>query len=133
MLVAIPTRSEVEDSLNSSNVYASPGTDSITTFFYKECFHIVGDALTEVVKAVYAGNRPSESQRTSLMLYTTKPRDKRRLSMLNSDLKVLTGFEVGRHRRVLTHTLCPQQLAAGDERRISFGISQARDAVYVAG
>ena len=141
MLVAIPTKAEVEDSLNSSNVHASPGTDSITTFFYKQCFHIVGEALTEVVKTVFEGNRPTESQRTSMMLYTTKPgksgstkpRDKRRLSMLNSDFKVLTGIEVGRHRRVLTHTLCPQQLAAGDDRRISFGISQARDAVFAAG
>ena len=53
--------------------------------------------------------------------------------MLNSDFKVLTGIEVGRHRRVLTHTLCPQQLAAGDDRRISFGISQARYAVFAAG
>ena len=74
------------------------------------------------------------------MLYTTKPgkssslkpKDKRRLSMLNSDFKVLTGIDVGRYSRVLTHTLCPQQLAAGDDRRITFGICLARDAVYAA-
>ena len=140
MMVAIPTKGEVEDYVKSSNLHASPGTDSITSYLYKECFHILGDALTNVAKEVFGGHQPTYSQRTSLMLYTTKPgkssslkpKDKRKLSMLNSDLKVLTGIDVGRYSRVLTHTLCPQQLAAGDDRRITFGICLARDAVYAA-
>ena len=141
MMVATPTKAEVKESLKYSNLHASPGTDSLTSFFYKECFPIMGEALTEVAKAVFEGQKPTNSQRTSMMLYTTKPgksgslfpKDKRRLSMLNSDFKILTGIEVVRHSKVVTHTLCPQQLAAGDDRRISFGICQARDAVYAAG
>ena len=62
-----------------------------------------------------------------------KPDDKRRLSLLNADFKVLTGLEVGRYRQVLGHTLCPQQLAEADDKRITFGICQARDAIYAAG
>ena len=58
------------------------------------------------------------------------PRDKRRLSLLNSDFKVLSGIELGRYNKVLTHTLSPQQLACGDNRRITFGISLARDAIH---
>ena len=61
-----------------------------------------------------------------------KAKDKRRLSLLNADFKVLTGLEVGRFRKVLTHTLSPHQLALGDDRRISFGIFNARDAIYAA-
>ena len=61
-----------------------------------------------------------------------KPKDKRRLSLLNSDFKVFTGMELGRYNRVLSHTLSPCQLAAGDDRRITFGISLARDAIYAA-
>ena len=53
--------------------------------------------------------------------------------MLNSDFKVLTGLEVTRHNQILAHTLCPEQLAAGSDRRISHGICLARDAVYAAG
>ena len=53
--------------------------------------------------------------------------------MLNSDFKVITGIELGRYNKVITHTLSPQQLAAGDDRRITFGISLARDAIYAAG
>ena len=33
---------------------------------------------------------------------------------------------------MLTYTLCPEQLAAGDDRRITFGICLARDDVYTA-
>ena len=141
MLTAIPTRAEVEESLKTSNLHAAPGNDSITSFLYKECFNILGDSLTEVAVAVFEGQQPTYSQRTSLMLYTDKPnksrsikpKDKRRLSLSNSDFKILTGIEVGRYRKVLTHTLCPEQLADGDDRRISHGICQARDAVYAAG
>ena len=141
MLVAKPTKTEVEESVNSSNMHAAPGTDGITSFVYKECFHILGDALTEVAQAVFGGEQPTKSQRTSLMLccskpgkaQSLKPKDKRRLSLLNSDFKVITGLEVGRHRKILNHTLSPEQLAAGDDRRISFGICQARDAIHAAG
>ena len=141
MLIAEPTKSEVEESVKSSNLQAAPGSDGITSLVYKECFNILGDALTEVAKEVFAGNKPSKSQRTSLMLFSSKPgksqslkpKDKRRLSLLNSDFKILTGIELGRYNKVLGHTLSPHQLAAGDDRRITFGISLARDAIYAAG
>ena len=141
MLTAVPTRVEVEESVKTSNMNAAPGTDGITSFVYKECFNILGDALTEVVRAIHRGQQPTRSQRTSLMLFTSKPgktsslkpEDKRRLSMLNTDFKVVTGVEVGRHNKILSHTLCPQQLAAGSDRRITHGICLARDAVYAAG
>ena len=140
MLVAVPTKSEVEESVKTSNVHAAPGSDGITSLVYRECFPILGDALTEVAKEVFAGSQPSKSQRTSLMLFSSKPakaqsikpKDKRRLSLLNSDFKVFSGMELGRYNQVLTHTLSPCQLAAGDDRRITFGITLARDAIYAA-
>ena len=90
-----------------------------------------------MVVAVHSGQQPTESQRTSLMVFSPKPnkgqsinpRDKRRLSMLNSDFKVITGVILKRYNKVLTHTLSPQQLAVGDDRRITFGICQAKDAI----
>ena len=38
-----------------------------------QCFHILGDALTEVAKEVHSGQLPSKSQRTSLMMFSSKP------------------------------------------------------------
>ena len=62
-----------------------------------------------------------------------KPKDKKRLSLLNSDFKVITGLDRARYQRVLSHTLCPEQLAESDDKRITFGVCLARDAVYAAG
>ena len=62
-----------------------------------------------------------------------KPGDKRRISLLNSDFKVLTGLEAIRFGDTATHTLSPVQLVAGSDRRIHHGINNARDAINQAG
>ena len=62
-----------------------------------------------------------------------KPGDKRKLSLLNSDFKSVTGITNNRLKQVATHTLSPCQLAMGDDRRIHHGINQARDAIMAAG
>ena len=61
------------------------------------------------------------------------PQDKRRISLLNSDFKVASGLEAGKLKKILTHILSPQQLVAGDDRRIYHGINLARDAIWAAG
>ena len=93
-------------------MHGAPGSDGITSLLYRECFHILGDALTEVSQAIHKGGKPTQSQKTSLMMFATKPgkiqsvkpRDKRRLSLLNTDFKAITGIEVGRYSKVLSHT-----------------------------
>ena len=52
MLTTAPTKQEVLDTLEASNLHAAPGTDGLTSYFYKECFDTMGDTLTEVVTAV---------------------------------------------------------------------------------
>ena len=72
------------------------------------------------------GNKPKKPN-------STKPSDKRKISLLNSDFKVATGIDNNRFKKVATHTLSPCQLAAGDDRRIHHGINSARDAIAAAG
>ena len=64
---------------------------------------------------------------------SSKPAVKRKVSLINADFKVLRGLEVARYSQVLGHSPCPAQLAAAGDRKISFGICQARDAIYAAG
>ena len=140
MLLSAPTKEEVEDTLAESNLHAAPGTDGLTSFFYKECFNTMGDPLTEFVSAVFTGDKPSSSQRTSLMVFgsnpkkakTIKPGDKRRISLLNADFKVISGIESRRFKKTATWTLSPHQLVAGDDRRIHHGINLARDAILAS-
>ena len=58
-----------------------------------------------------------------------KPGDKRRISLLNSDFKVVTGIEARRFGKTATHSLSPVQLVAGADRRIHHGVNMARDAI----
>ena len=49
----VPTKEEMKESISTSNLHAAPGTDGITSYLYHECFEILGDALTDVAKAVH--------------------------------------------------------------------------------
>ena len=139
-LLAEPTRQEAIDTLAESHLHAAPGTDGLTSYFYHKCFHIIGDSLTEVITAVFDGNKPTLSQRTSKMVFgckpnkskSLKPSDKRRISLLNTDFKTISGIESRRFKNTATRTLSPLQLVAGDDRRIHHGINLARDAIQAS-
>ena len=141
MLLEIPTKVEVKVSLESAKTNAAPGTDGITNLVYKECWDILGDGLVEVSKGIHDGGRPTLSQRTSLMVYgskankppnSTDPKHKRRISLLNSDFKIVSGIYNNRLNKVSTHTLNQNQLSVGSDRRIHHGINKARDAIMFA-
>ena len=90
----------------------------------------MGAPLTSVMQEVSQCKPLTSSQRTSLMVFGTKPKkpnsllpqDKRRISLLNSDFKVASGLEAGILKPMLTHTLSHLQLVAGKDRRIYNGI-----------
>ena len=141
MLTKVPSKEELKDSVWSANMHAAPGNDGLTNLVYKLCWDILGDSLTEVATAILGGQPPTLSQRTSLMVYGNKankpsnspdPKHKRRISLLNSDFKVITGIPNKRLKQVATHTLNQNQLSAGDDRRIHHGINKARDAIFMA-
>ena len=139
-LLKHPTKKEVQDTLANSNQHPAPGADGLTSYFYTQCFHVIGDPLTEVVQAVFSGEKPSLSQRTSIMVFGSKPKkansskpgEKRRISLLNCDFKTISGLESGRLKKTATHTLSPLQLVARDDRRIHHGINLARDAIQAS-
>ena len=141
MFLSIPSLSDVKEILSASNLLAAPGTDGIPSLLYSKCWNVMGTALTEVVQAIFKGGQPPVSMQTALMVFGSKPKkpnsikpgDKRRISLLNSDFKVVTGLEGHRFGKTATHSLSPVQLVAGSDRRIHHGINQARDAILQAG
>ena len=137
-LRAVPEKEEVREVVFNSNLSAAPGTDGITSLLYKEHWNLLGDPLVQVVQAVHQGEPPTPSQRTCLMVFGSKPKklsslkpsDKRRISLLNADFKIITGVEASRFKKTFTHTLCPEQMVAGDDRRIHHMINKARDCIF---
>ena len=59
--------------------------------------------------------------------------DKRKISLLNADFKIITGIFNERLKDIASHTLSSCQLAMGSDRRIHHGINGARDAIIAAG
>jgi hypothetical protein len=136
-----PDAEKVRKVVNSSNLYAAPGTDGIPSLLYKECWNVLGTPLTEVMLAIGEGQNLQKSMRTSLMVFGSKPKkpssilpsDKRKISLLNADFKVATGLESDLLKESATHTLSKLQLVAGEDRRIHHGINLARNAIHAAG
>ena len=55
MFVTLPTKQEVLDTINYSNLNAAPGTDGINSLVYKVCLDTLGDSLSEVVTSIFQG------------------------------------------------------------------------------
>nr|MCS5593020.1 reverse transcriptase domain-containing protein [Porticoccaceae bacterium] len=136
-LLADISEENVKASLASSNIHGSPGCDGIPGSVYKALWETLGPSLTHVLAEIYEGAEPTKTMRTSLMLFAPKPnkaksfkaKDKRKISLLNTDFKTLTGIITSRLSKTTTHTLSPNQFASGDDRRISHAICLARDAI----
>ena len=141
MLLVPPSQNEIYKVICSSNLLASPGTDGIPYLLYKTCWSVIKDFLTEMILDIFNGENPTPSQRRSLMVFTSKPKylnsnkpgHKRRISLINTCFKIMTGIEAIRLNSTATHTLSPMQLVAGSDRRIHHGICRARDTVMAAG
>ena len=137
MLGKIPDKQEVLETLKAANMHAAPGTDGISSLFYTVCWDIMGEALTDVVKAKFLGESLPVSMRTAMMVFAAKPKksqsilpkDKRRIIILNCDFKIIEGLEARRFRKIGNRILSPSQYVAGSDRRIHHGISKARDAI----
>ena len=116
-----PTVETVKEVVNSSNLYAAPGTEGLPSLLYKECWAVLGNPLTEVMLAIGDGQALQKSMLTSLMVFGSKPKkansilpgDKRKISLLNADFKVATGLDAKLLKETATHTLSPLQLVAG--------------------
>ena len=137
MLEKKPTKKEILEVLKEVNLNSAPGTDGLTFLLYSVHWDILGDALLAMISAMWEGSALTASQRTSLMVFGVKPGkansllpgDLRRISLLNSDFKLMTSLEAHRFKSTMTHTVSPLQLVAGDDRRIHHGIARARDAI----
>ena len=140
ILELLPEPPEILEALVSSNLNASAGSDGITSLVSKECWEVLGDCVTEVIKALFRGSPPTVSMRTAIMVFSSKPKklnslkpnDKRRISILNCDFKLYEGLLAKRFRKLGARVLSPMQYVAGGDRTIHHGIARARDAIESA-
>ena len=112
MLDSPITNTDIRKSLTKANQKASPGADGIPYSFYLSFWPDIGDHLCDIVRHIYEEGPPTASMSTSHMVFSAKPgkqgshkpKDKRKLSMLAADYKVLTGVIAARLRKTENHT-----------------------------
>ena len=59
-------------------------------------------------------------------------KDKRKISLLNADFKILTSLENKRFSSIISHLISPSQFALGKEKRIHHAIALARDTIFLS-
>ena len=114
-LEALPGEKELRAVVRAAHHLAVPGTDSIPSLLYHECWDKMAGPLMQMVQAIFRGAVPTMSQRTSLMVFGSKPKHpnsldpvhKRRISLINIDMKLVTGIDAARFHQTATHTLSP--------------------------
>ena len=90
----------------------------------------------EVLRHVVQEGVPAKSIQYSYLVFSSKPgkagsilpKDLRKLSLLQTDHKILTGVLAARLRKTEAYTLSVHQYAAGP-RKIQHAITQARDLI----
>merc|ERR1712147_253599 len=127
---------DVKASLLFANRNSSPGSDGLTYLTYLACWDSLGPHLSDVIREIVKAGKLPESMRNSFLVFSpkinkeqsTRIKDKRKLSLLQTDFKVLTGLLAGRLRKTEKHTISRHQFASGS-KRISEAVCLTRDAI----
>ena len=132
-----PTIEEVKESVWSSNLNGSPGIDGITSLFYKVHWVLVREHLHQVILENFKRRTLSKTQAIGLVVSSpkpkkgnsTKPKDLRRISLLNTNYKIYSGIPARRITKRADRGLSDSQYAAGKDRLIYHAIALAAAAV----
>ena len=116
----------------------SPGSDGLTTEFYKTFWDVLGNDLLEVFTSSYESGLLTESQRTATIKCLPKKGDItditnwRPISLLNVDYKILSKALSLRLFEILPTVISEEQTCSLKGRKISHNLSTVRDCVSIA-
>ena len=127
---------DVKASLLCANRHSSPGSDGISYLTYLACWNSLGHHLSDVIRLIVKEGKLPESMKNCFLVFSpkmnkessTKIKDKRKLSLLQTDFKVLSGILAGRLKRTENHTISRHQYAAAS-KRVSQAVCLTRDAI----
>jgi len=95
----------------------TPGPDGIGTEFYRKCWNIIGDDFIQVLNEIQEKGEIPDEIKIGIITLTHKKNKKelgnyRRISLLNTDLKIYTKCLGNRLKPLLHKTLQSYQYAA---------------------
>ena len=130
------TDDEVKESLLKANRSSAPGSDGLSFLLYIQCWESLGPHLCEVLREVVKKGDMCESMKHTFLVFSpkigkessTKVKDLRKLSLLQTDFKVLSGVLVNRLKKTERHTLSEHQYSTGG-KKITHGVCRTRNAI----
>ena len=139
LLVKEITMSELITALKQMNPKASPGIDGIPSTLYVKLSKLLAPYMLEILNEILRGKEPSESMRTSTLMFLGKPKkmnsikfeDKRKISILCSDFKCIETIMTNRLNVVMQQFISASQYAC-KPKKIQQGLAAARDVVNYA-
>ena len=132
-----PSMEETKESVWSSNVHGSPGIDGITSLFYKVHWDLVGDLLHQVILENFKRRSLTKTKANGMVIFapkpkkakSTKPKDLRRISLLNTDYKIYSGIPARRITKRSKTGLSDCQYVACKHQLIYHAIALAAAAI----
>ena len=127
---------DVKASLLRANRNSAPGSDGLSYQVYLKCWDSLGEHLCEVIREIVRIGKMPESMRNSYLVFSpkigkessTRIKDKRKLALLQTDFKILSGVLAGRLKKTENHTISPHQFSAGS-KRVSHAVCLTRNAI----
>ncbi|KAI8514955.1 hypothetical protein Bbelb_075460 [Branchiostoma belcheri] len=129
---------ELFNSVHSMANNKCPGSDGLPKEFYITFWHLIGDDLLMVFNEVFDAGELSPSQKFGVVTLLPKkgdeldPKNKRPISLLNTDYKILTKVLNNRLQSVVSSVLHPDQTCGVPGRSIQCNLRLIRDIVVYA-
>ena len=101
------TEQEIYNTIKLLKTNKSPGDDGIVSEFYKEYWYLIKGKFTEVLRFIFNTNTLSQSQYNAILTLLYKKgerediRNRRPISLLNVDYKIITKLLAERLKKVL--------------------------------
>ena len=114
----------------------SPGSDSLTSEFYKKFWPILKNDFLELTEEIKRTGKMSKSQRLAILTLLYKDGEKEKLknwrpiSLLNTDYKIITKVLANRLKKKLDKIIHPDQTCGIKNRTIFENIIFTKDAIF---
>ena len=132
------TKDELWNALSTTKPNKAPGTDGLTYEFYTTFWQEIGEDLTDTINKLLQTGNLTYSQRTASITLIPKTKDPKRIdqyrpiSLLNTDLKLLTKALSNRLTKILPNIINTPQACAIKGRQIQHHTIQIRDLLTYA-
>ena len=134
---AVVTHDEITHAVKQAKNYKSPGTDGLTYEFYKAFWQLLGKDLVQVFNHSFENKHLPDSQNYGLLTLLFKKGERallsnrRPISLLNTDYKILAKASSVRLGRVLANIVSDDQTCGVPGRTILNNVFILRDLVVI--